>query len=113
MIEAESIRDDHSWLINTKSEFTLARKVLPAVEVYLTVNASFKVTCLAELGVSAMDLPWRVLERLENDNEMLANVHADAETSCSRHWNGTSGASILDAFPSISSTIFHRDLVAI
>ena len=118
LVEAESDREDHSWLINTKSEFALARNVLPAVEVDLTalkqqmpraLNASFTVNYLAELGVSEMGFPWRVLEHLENDSEMLAKVHADPEASCSRHWNGTSWASILDAATSISSTIFHRD----
>ena len=111
LVEAESGREDHSWLINIKGKLTPARKVLPAVEVDLTVDASFEVTGLAELGVSAMDFPWRVFERPESDNEMLAKVHADAEASCSRYWNGTSGASILDASTSISSTIFHRDLL--
>lgn len=56
-----------------------------------------------------MGFPWRVLEHRENGDEMLAKVHADPEADPSKHWDGNSWASILDAATSISSTIFHAD----
>ena len=110
--------ENHSWLINTETEITLARELSPVAGIDLTalkqqmlrtLNASFTVAYLMELGVSEMGFPWRVLEHFENDSGMLAKVHADPDASSSRHWNGTSWASILDAAISISSTIFYRD----
>ena len=110
--------DNHSWLINTKCEITLARDPLPSLIFDLDaleqrfprkLNASFTIDYLAKAGVPEMGFPWRVLEHLENDSEMLAKVHADPDARSSRHWDGTSWASILDAATSISSTIFYKE----
>lgn len=110
--------DNHSWLMNTKCETALARDLSPTLRIDLSalkqsiprkLNASFTINYLAKAGVSEMGFPWRVIEHLENDSEMLAKVHADPNASSSRHWDGTSWASILDAATSISSTIFHRE----
>lgn len=110
--------DNHSWLINTKCEIILASDLSTMSIIDLTtlkqrtsrnLNASFTIKYLAKAGVSEMGFPWKVLEHLENDSEMLAKVHADPDVNSSRHWEGTSWASILDAATSISSTIFHRE----
>ena len=110
--------DNRSWLINTKCEITLARKPLASLKIDIDaleqsfprkLNASFTIDYLAKAGVAEMGFPWRVLEHLENDTEMLAKVHADPDARSSRHWDSTSWASILDAATSISSTIFYKE----
>lgn len=109
-------RDNHSWLTNT------ATQVVPVEDVFRTetvdvceirrrlpkyLDRSFSVDYLTKVGVSEMGFPWKVLEHIENENEMLAKVHADPEADPSKHWGGKSWASILDAATSVSSTIFH------
>lgn len=110
--------DNHSWLINTKCEITRATDPLQSSKIDLDalrqrlprkLNASFTIDYLAKVGVSEMGFPWRVVEHLENDSEMLAKVHADPDAKSSRHWDGTSWASILDAATSISSTVFYKE----
>lgn len=108
--------DNHSWVTNT------ATQVVPVEDVFGTeivdiseirrrlpkcLDRSFSVDYLAKVGVSEMGFPWKVLEHIENENEMLAKVHADPEADPSKHWGGISWASILDAATSVSSTIFH------
>ena len=119
LIEKESGESDsHSWLMNTKCEITLGRALSPALRIDLgaleqsiprKLDASFTVNYLAKAGVSEMGFPWRVIEHLENDSEMLAKVHAGPDASSSKHWDGTSWASVLDAATSISSTVFYKE----
>ncbi|MCJ1466161.1 hypothetical protein MMC07_004780 [Pseudocyphellaria aurata] len=107
-----------SWVVNTTCQVSLA-KDLTAVEkmditelrlrVSKSLSNSFTMSYLAKVGVTEMGFPWRVLEHWENENEMLAKVHADPEADPSTHWGSDSWASILDAATSISSTIFHAD----
>lgn len=113
-----SDNDGLSWLVNTKTQVQLSRDVLstetidiPALKQRMPtqLNESFSIDYLAKAGVSEMGFPWKVLEHMENDNEMLAKVHADSEASPSKHWNGTSWASILDSATSVGSTIFYKE----
>ena len=119
LAEAEANDNDRlSWLVNTKTQITLVQNPLPsetfdisALKQRLPVQLSgaFSVDYLAKAGVSEMAFPWKVLEHIENDSEMLAEVHADPTASPSKHWNGNSWASILDAATSVGSTIFHKE----
>lgn len=110
--------ENYSWVVNTTCQVSLA-KDFSAVEknditeirqrVSRSLSNSFSIGYLAKVGVAEMGFPWRVLEHRENENEMLAKVHADPEADPSKHWGSNSWASILDAATSISSTIFHAD----
>lgn len=108
--------DNHSWLINTTTQLSPSGDIqgVKAVDIAeiqrrlpKRLSDSFSADYLAKVGVSEMGFPWKVLEHIENENEMLARVHADPEADPSKHWAGTSWASILDAATSVSSTIFH------
>lgn len=108
--------DNHSWLTNTATQVVPVEDVLVTETVDISdirrrlpkfLDRSFSVDYLAKVGVSEMGFPWKVLEHIENENEMLAKVHADPEADPSKHWGGISWASVLDAATSISSTIFH------
>lgn len=110
--------ENHSWVVNTTSQVSLANDHSIAEKNDITeirqrvsrlLSNSFSIDYLAKVGVSEMGFPWKVLEHRENEDEMLAKVHADPEADPSKHWGGNSWASILDAATSISSTIFHDD----
>lgn len=110
--------ENHSWVVNTTCQVSLAKDLSIAARNNITeisqrlsrsLSSSFSIDYLAKVGVSEMGFPWRVLEHRENEDEMLAKVHADPEADPSKHWGGNSWASILDAATSISSTIFHAD----
>ncbi|KAL8689084.1 MAG: hypothetical protein Q9218_005164 [Villophora microphyllina] len=113
----KEIQDAGSWLVNTTAQVSsdkiapMADLDIPTIQQRLTtrLSDSFSVQYLADVGVAEMGFPWKVLEHHGNENEMLAKVHADPESTPSRHWGGTSWASILDAATSISSTIFFNE----
>ncbi|MCJ1241087.1 hypothetical protein MMC14_009091 [Varicellaria rhodocarpa] len=109
---------DHSWLTNTSTQILEARNLRDSEKVdigqirqRLTTRLpdSFSIDYLAKVGVPEMGFPWKVLEHIETEGEMLAKVHADPEADPSIHWGGDSWASILDAATSVSSTIFHKE----
>jgi 6-methylsalicylic acid synthase len=109
--------DNHSWVLNTHTHISPADNLSVAQKADLfeikqrlptRLSDSFSIDYLATVGVSEMGFPWKVLDHRESDNEMLAKVHADPDADSSKHWNGTSWASILDAATSISSTIFYK-----
>ncbi|KAF2634233.1 KR-domain-containing protein [Massarina eburnea CBS 473.64] len=111
--------NSHSWLTNTVAEVGAAdamskvgqtidlasiRKRLPE-----TLPPAFTIDYLADVGVSAMGFPWKVMDHVRNNNEFLAVVDADLQTTgTSAHWGNRSWASVLDAMTSISSTIFWK-----
>lgn len=108
--------DNQSWLVNTSTQVVPLERMPPSETVdmaeirrrlHTRLDNHFSIAYLTKLGVSEMGFPWKVLEHIENEDEMLAKVHADPETDPSKHWAGTSWASILDAATSVSSTIFH------
>ncbi|KAL8733404.1 MAG: hypothetical protein Q9181_003612 [Wetmoreana brouardii] len=117
--EEKDTQDSGSWLVNTTAQVTRDEDAtgptavidIPTIKQRLStrLSDSFSVQYLADVGVSEMGFPWKVLEHFGNENEMLARVHADPESTPSKHWNGTSWASILDAATSISSTIFFNE----
>ena len=114
-----AITQETSWLQNTTTQVVLSAKDIANDEnidiatikkrVTTRLSDSFSVDYLASVGVSEMGFPWKVLEHFGDGNEMLAKVHADPESSPSKHWGGSSWASILDAATSVSSTIFFKD----
>lgn len=110
--------ENHSWVVNTTCQVSFAKDLSIVEEKNITeirqrvsrsLSSSFSIDYLAKVGVSEMGFPWRVLEHRENEDEMLAKVHADPEAEFSKHWGCNSWASILDAATSISSTIFHDE----
>lgn len=72
------------------------------------LSNTFSADYLARVEVPEMGFPWQVLEHFEKEGEMLATVHADPTASPSKHWAGSSWASILDAATSSSSTISYK-----
>ena len=120
LIETEAgVTQETSWVQNTTTQIALPAYDLAQHEkidiaaikkrVTTRLSESFSIDYLAEVGVSEMGFPWKVLEHFRDENEMLAKVHADPEASTSKHWGGSSWASILDAATSVSSTIFFKD----
>lgn len=108
--------DDHSWLINTSTQVAPLESISPLEKIDIAeirerlptrLDNQFSIDYLAQLEVSEMGFPWKILEHIENAEEMLAKVHTDPEADPSKHWGGSSWASILDAATSVSSTIFH------
>ncbi|KAL9584149.1 MAG: hypothetical protein Q9203_004782 [Teloschistes exilis] len=109
-------QDTGSWLVNTTAHLLSDEDGIPLVadvdistikhRLTTRLSDSFSVQYLADVGVSEMGFPWKVLEHYGNENEMLAKLHADPESTSSKSWNESSWASILDAATSISSTIF-------
>ncbi|KAH7014669.1 6-methylsalicylic acid synthase [Macrophomina phaseolina] len=111
--------NNHSWLTNTVAgvgpadaaskvgqtiDLADVRKRLPE-----TLPPSFSIDYLANVGVAAMGFPWQVVEHVRNDDEFLAVVDADPQTTgASAHWGGQSWASVLDAMTSVSSTVFWK-----
>lgn len=112
----DSTVDTASWLVNTTSQVStegdsdvsatsydissIKKKLLQQ-----RLDDSFSIKYLADVGVSDMGFPWKVVEHYGNENEMFAVVLPDpAKTLSSKSW-----ASILDAATSISSTIFYKD----
>ncbi|KAJ4348473.1 uncharacterized protein N0V89_009848 [Didymosphaeria variabile] len=115
----EDEENGHSWLTNTVSsvgpptaESKLGQTIdLASIRERLpeTLPSSFSIDYLANVGVSDMGFPWQVIEHLRNDEEFLAVVDADPQTTgTSPHWGGQSWASVLDAMTSVSSTIFWK-----
>jgi 6-methylsalicylic acid synthase len=109
----------HSWLTNTVAEVgraNAASKVGQTIDLAgirgrlpEALKPSFTIDYLAEVGVSEMGFPWEVTEHLRNDEEFLAVVDADPQsTTASAHFGGESWASVLDAATSISSTVFWK-----
>lgn len=114
----ENTQENTSWLVNTTSQVSFAGKLSNTEEIEISgirhrlstrLSDSFSIEYLAAVGVSEMGFPWRVDEHFGDENEMLAKVRADPEARPSKHWNGSSWASILDAATSISSTIFFKE----
>ena len=113
------ITQETPWLQNTTTQVALPvhdladhEKIdIPAIKKRFTMRLSnsFSIEYLAKVGVLEMGFPWKVLEHFGDENEMLAKVHADPESSPSKHWGGNSWASALDAATSVSSTIFFKD----
>lgn len=112
--------NDDSWVTHTTGIIELAADepnyVLPetldigVIKQRLTekLKDSHTVDYLAEVGVSEMGFPWRVLEHWGNTKEMIAKVDAAPEVAdvSSLPWNEDSWASILDSATSIGSTLF-------
>lgn len=116
--EAASKFDDSSWLVNTTTRIYEAdlEPITDGISISeirqrvpKRLSDTFSIDYLANVGVSEMGFPWRVLEHFEAKDEMLAVVNADPTTEASFHFNGTSWASVLDAATSISSTLFYRE----
>ena len=108
--------DTASWLVNTTtqvstegdSDVSASSYSISSIKkrlLHQRLDDSFSIKYLAEVGVSDMGFPWKVIEHYGNENEMFAVVLPDpAKTLSSNSW-----ASILDAATSISSTIFYKD----
>jgi 6-methylsalicylic acid synthase len=107
--------EDGSWLVNTVSRVGGA-DVSPSVahldideirrRLPIALSPTFSVDYLAKVGVPDMGFPWKVLEHIENSDEMLAKVHSNPDDTPGMNdlW-----ASILDSATSIASTIFYRE----
>jgi len=108
-----------SWLVNTTTQVSPPQDDVATAEwmdmpqlkdrISTRLPDNFSVEYLANVGVSEMGFPWKVLEHFGDENEMLARIHADPEANPSKHWYGSSWASILDAATSVSSTIFFKE----
>ncbi|GAP88298.1 putative 6-methylsalicylic acid synthase [Rosellinia necatrix] len=103
-----------SWLVNTTSDVAPIVDGPPPITLDLTLLKerlsevlphNFSADYLANLGVPEMALPWKVLDHVANDDEMLAKVDTNPD-----ELSGIEdlGASIMDAATSIASTVFHR-----
>lgn len=117
-LEAASSSEDSSWLVNTTTQICEINSEAQLDEVSIDemrqrvskpLSDSFSIDYLANVGVSEMGFPWKVLEHFEAKDEMLAKVNADPTTDVSRHFGGSSWASILDAATSVSSTLFYQE----
>ncbi|RDL32629.1 uncharacterized protein BP5553_09085 [Venustampulla echinocandica] len=106
-----------SWLTNTKTQISPAGDLASFGRIYLCelkqrctrpLSPTFSIDYLADVGVSQMGFPWKVIEHSESDTEMLALVHTDPEPE-SNPLSSKSWASMLDAATSVSSTIFYKD----
>ncbi|KAJ3577905.1 hypothetical protein NPX13_g2665 [Xylaria arbuscula] len=113
----ENDEGDGAWLANTTTQMVhdnddetaeLAKSSINLDETRKRLSnvlqINFSVSYLAEVGVPEMGFPWRVVEHIANDDEMLATVEANPE--------GISGmrsslTSILDSATSIASTLFY------
>lgn len=114
----ESGQSGGAWLTNTtarvsqtENSFTAADVSIPELKARLEtrLSPSFTIDYLATLGVKDMAFPWKVLEHIENESEMLATVDAAPEAGPVLPWDEDSWAPILDAATSIGSTILHRE----
>ena len=107
--------DDGSWFVNTTCQVGLADAV-PSIShidpaelrsrLPQKLSLTFSVDYLASVGVPDMGFPWRVIEHVANDDEMLAQVDTNPENTPGMN---DSWASIMDAATSIASTLFHRE----
>ena len=117
-LDANSKQKADSWVVNTTAHVSSFVTELTSPTAYdisaikgrllYQLKNSFTEDYLANVGVTEMGFPWKVLEHFGNEHEMLARVHADPNSSPSKHFHGKSWASILDAATSISSTIFFK-----
>ncbi|KAJ5769075.1 hypothetical protein N7520_003634 [Penicillium odoratum] len=112
--EATSV-EDGSWLVNTTATVGTADAAPSFGNVDLAVISkrmsqklpeNFSIEYLASVGVSAMGFPWRVVNHMANNNEMLARVEAN---SASVPGMNDSLTSIMDAATSIASTLWHHE----
>lgn len=116
-----SVIQETPWLENATTQITLPAHGLASDDkidiadikkrVPNRLSDSFSIDYLAQIGVSDMAFPWKVIEHFGDENEMLAKVHADPDSYPSKHWGGSSWASMLDAATSVSSTTFFQDSV--
>ena len=114
-----SVTQETSWLQNATTQFMLPTHDLANCEkidvaaikkrVPVRLSVSYSIDYLSQIGVSNMAFPWKVIKHFGDENEMLVKVHADPSSYPSKHWGGSSWASMLDAATSISSTIFCKD----
>jgi 6-methylsalicylic acid synthase len=100
-IEADPLQDSQTV---TSVDVAKIQERLPTL-----LSNTFSIDYLARVEVLEMGFPWQVLEHFEKEGEMLARVHADPKANPSKHWAGSSWASILNAATSISSTIFYKE----
>ncbi|KAF4636551.1 hypothetical protein G7Y89_g1535 [Cudoniella acicularis] len=112
---------EKSWVTNTKTQLTPAADLTSFGKVHLCelkqrctrrLSDTFSIDYLADVGVSEMGFPWKVVEHWESDNAMLAVVHTDPDrdqVEASKQLNPASWASMLDAATSVSSTIFYKN----
>ncbi|OXV06462.1 hypothetical protein Egran_05770 [Elaphomyces granulatus] len=107
--------DDGSWLVNTTAKVGPADAVPSVANIDLAglrsrlpqkLSLGFSVDYLASVGVPDMGFPWRVVEHVADEQEMLAQVETNPENTPGMN---DSWASILDAATSIASTLFHRE----
>ncbi|KAI3325541.1 hypothetical protein HD806DRAFT_450461 [Xylariaceae sp. AK1471] len=108
---------DGAWLANTTTQMeddndddkaALAKSSINLDETRKRLSnvlpIDFSVSYLAGVGVPDMGFPWRVVDHIANDDEMLATVEANP--------NGIAGmrsslTSMLDSATSIASTLFY------
>ena len=116
--ENDKHTNDHSWLTNTtarvsrtEEQFTTRNLVLAEIKERLRrpLKANFSVDYLAKVGVRDMGFPWKIIEHVENEMEMLAKVDLAPEAGSSLPWDKRSWAPVLDAATSVASTIFHQN----
>ncbi|KAL8794650.1 MAG: hypothetical protein Q9195_002846 [Heterodermia aff. obscurata] len=112
----DSTVDTASWLVNTTtqvasegvSDASATSFQISSIKkrlLHQRLDDSFSIKYLADVGVSDMGFPWKVIEHYGNENEMFVTVLPDpAKILSSKSW-----ASILDAATSISSTMFYKD----
>ena len=117
LVASEKVESsDNSWLVNTAADYSMDNPEPEILDISTTKSRlpnrlanSFSIDYLAKVGVPEMGFPWKVVEHLESDEEMLAMVDVDPTASTSSpHFGGSSWASLLDSATSISSTVFHK-----
>lgn len=103
--------NDSSWLTHTTACFDAGSTSTSDEKVDLSCSGrtrqsdTFTVDYLANVGVSAMGFPWRVLEHYGDSQEMLARVDVAPGVDIP-DWDRSSWAPFLDAATSIGSSIF-------
>lgn len=104
-----------SWLVNTTSKvgsgempLSLGSLDLKKIRTELSrqLASNFSTDYLAKVGVPDMGFPWKVIEHIENDNEMLAKVNSNPDGAPAMK---DLLASMLDSATSIASTIFYSE----
>lgn len=106
---------DGSWLVNTTARVGTSASILslPALDLAdassrlsQTMPSTFTTDYLTKVGVPDMGFPWRVIEHVVNDQEMLAKVETNPDDGPGMKDLWTS---FFDAATSIASTIFYQD----
>ncbi|KAI0409147.1 hypothetical protein F4802DRAFT_615665 [Xylaria palmicola] len=97
--EVDDNDDDKAALAKSSINLDETRKRLSNV-----LPIDFSVSYLAGVGVPDMGFPWRVVDHIANDDEMLATVEANPDSIAGMR---NSLTSMLDSATSIASTLFY------